>query len=267
MQAFYSSKTCLSIVKINTGLFEKPQRKRLVFIHVVCNNDISDNKTKKEYIVGGLVLARFSFIPKEVKFFDLFERSAANIVTAAKKLQDLMEDCSNVAEKAKEIKNIEHEGDTITHEIVAQLHQTFVTPFDREDIAELAQKMDDVTDFINDTADAMAIYKIDSSTPKARELAETIVHASREIERAVPFLRKRSQLKNVIQFCVEINRLENKADAQYRAALGDLFKDTKDTQDIVRIIKWREIYANMESATDKCEDVANILEGVALKHA
>lgn len=212
-------------------------------------------------------MARFSFIPKEVKFFDLFEKSAANAVSAAKKLQEMMEDYEDIVAKAKEIKAIEHEGDTITHEIIAQLHKTFVTPFDREDIAQLAQKMDDVTDFINDTADTMSVYKIDASTPKAKELAETIVLAAREIERAIPFLRKRAQLKNVIPFCVEINRLENKADAQYRAALGDLFEDTKDVEDIVRIIKWREIYTKMESATDMCEDVANILEGVALKHA
>jgi predicted phosphate transport protein (TIGR00153 family) len=186
------------------------------------------------------------------------------MVKTARGLQDLLDSWENVAIKVAEITELEHEGDSITHQIVAQLHRTFVTPFDREDIALLSHVMDDVTDFIHSTADAMLIYKIDQPTQRAKELADIIVQATTEIERAMPLLRRHSELKNVLEYCIELNRLENMADKVFRAALGELFEDTKDT---IYIIKWREIYEHMESATDRCEDVANVLEGVALKHA
>ncbi len=144
------------------------------------------------------------------------------------------------------------------------LHRTFVTPFDREDIALLAHTMDDIIDFIHAAADAMFIYKIKAPTQRAKELADVIVQGAMEMEKAVTCLRKRSEFKNMLERCVEMNRLENVADRIYRAAIGELFDDTSD---IAQIIKWREIYEHMESATDKCEDVANVLEGVALKHA
>ncbi len=207
---------------------------------------------------------KFPFIPREEKFFDLFEQSARNMVKTARGLKELLDSWENVAIKVAGITELEHEGDSITHQIVAQLHQTFVTPFDREDIALLSHVMDDVTDFIHAAADAMLIYKIDRPTQRARELADVIVAAAAEIERAMPLLRHRSELKKVLEHCVELNRLENMADKVFRSALGELFEDTKDT---AYIIKWREIYEHMESATDRCEDVANVLEGVALKHA
>jgi len=162
-----------------------------------------------------------------------------------------------------EITELEHEGDRITHQIMKELNRTFVTPFDREDIASLAHSLDDVTDFIHAAADAMLIYKIDQPTQRAKELAETIVQAAVEIERAVPQLRHRAQLKQIFERCVEINRLENVADKVFRAAMAELFDDSKD---FAHVIKWREIYEHMESATDRCEDVANVLEGVAIKH-
>ncbi len=207
---------------------------------------------------------KFPFIPREEKFFDLFEQSARNMVKTAQGLKELLDSWENVAIKVAGITELEHEGDSITHQIVAQLHRTFVTPFDREDIALLSHVMDDVTDFIHAAADAMLIYKIDQPTKRAQELADIIVQAAAEIERAMPLLRHRSELKKVLEHCVELNRLENMADKIFRSALGELFDDTKDT---AYIIKWREIYEHMESATDRCEDVANVLEGVALKHA
>ncbi len=209
-------------------------------------------------------MVKFPFIPREEKFFDLFEQSARNMVKTARGLKELLDSWENVAIKVAGITELEHEGDSITHQIVAQLHQTFVTPFDREDIALLSHVMDDVTDFIHAAADAMLIYKIDQPTQRAKELADVIVVAAAEIERAMPLLRHRSELKKVLEHCVELNRLENMADKIFRSALGELFEDTKDT---AYIIKWREIYEHMESATDRCEDVANVLEGVALKHA
>jgi len=209
-------------------------------------------------------LPRFSFVPREEKFFDLFIDSARNMVKAARGLKDMLDNWENVGVKVAEITELEHEGDSITHQIAALLHRTFVTPFDREDIALLSHTMDDITDFIHAAADAIFIYKVDSPTQRAKELAETIVQAALEVEKAVLLLKNRSELKKIMEHCVELNRLENRADKIYRSALGELFDDSEDT---TYIIKWREIYEHMESATDRCEDVANVLEGVALKHA
>ena len=203
-------------------------------------------------------------MPREEKFFGLFEQSAQNMVKAAQGLQKMVDTCGDVAKSVAEITELEHQGDTITHQIIAQLHRTFVTPFDREDIALLAQRLDDVTDFIHAAADAILIYKIECSTPRAQELADIIVQAATEIEKVIPQLRRRAELKQVLPHCVEINRLENIADRVFRAAMGELFDDAID---MAQVIKWREIYEYMESATDRCEDVANVLEGVALKYA
>ncbi len=207
---------------------------------------------------------RFTFMPREAKFFELFEGSAKNMVKAAQKLEELVNNWEHVAKKVNEINEFEHEGDTITHQIMEQLHRTFVTPFDREDIALLAHSLDDVTDFIQAAADAMFLYKVEQPNQRAKDLSEIIVQAACEVEKAMPLLRHRAQLKRILESCVEINRLENVADEIYRSAMGELFADSED---IAEIIKWREIYEHMESATDRCEDVANVLEGVALKHA
>ena len=209
-------------------------------------------------------MVRFPFMPRENKFFDLFEQSARNMVKASQALKEMIDTWEVVGGRVAEITELEHEGDTITHQILAQLNRTFVTPFDREDIALLAHTMDDVTDFIHHAADAMLIYKIDQPSQRAKELADIIVEATSEVERAVCGLRHRAALKKILERCVEINRLENMADRVFRSAMAELFEDTVD---IAQVIKWREIYEHMESATDRCEDVANVLEGVALKHA
>jgi len=207
---------------------------------------------------------RFPFIPREEKFFDLFQESAQNMVKAAQRLKEMVDTWEHVEGGVGEITELEHQGDTITHEIMARLHRTFVTPFDREDIALLANVLDDVTDFIHAAADAMLIYNVDRPGQRAQELADIIVQATEEVERVMPQLKKRIVLSQVLKRCVEINRLENVADRVYRSAMAELFADSTD---IAHIIKWREIYEHMESATDRCEDVANVLEGVALKHA
>ncbi len=209
-------------------------------------------------------MVKFNLVPREAKFFDLFEKSAQNMVKVSQALNDLVDNWQFVGSKVAEITELEHEGDSITHQIMAQLNRSFITPFDREDIALLAHSLDDVVDFIHAAADAMLIYKIQQPTQRARELADVIVMAAVEVEKAVRALRRRADLKRVHEKCVEINRLENMADTVYRSALSELFDDTSD---IAQVIKWREIYEHMESATDRCEDVANVLEGVALKHA
>ena len=207
---------------------------------------------------------KFPFIPREHKFFNFFEESARNMVRAAQVLNELVDTWDGVEDKVSQIAQMEDEGDAVTHQIMAQLNRTFVTPFDREDIVLLAHSLDDVVDFIDAAADAMLIYKIDKPTPRAKELADIIVQAALEVERAIPQLRHRDGLKKMLPRCVEIHRLENVADKVFRSAIAELFDETKD---VTRIIKWREIYEHMESATDRCEDVSNVLEGVALKYA
>ena len=207
---------------------------------------------------------RLPFIPREEKFFDLFQASAENMVKAAHSLKEMISSWEHVEGKAAEITELEHKGDTITHEIMSRLNRTFVTPFDREDIVQLAHSLDDVTDFIHSAADAMVLYKVDRPGERAKELADIILQGTEEIEKVLPQLKKRIILSSVLKLCVEINRLENLADRVYRSAIAELFDDSTD---MAHIIKWREIYAHMESATDRCEDVADVLEGVAIKHA
>jgi predicted phosphate transport protein (TIGR00153 family) len=209
-------------------------------------------------------MVRLPFVPRENKFFTLFEESAANTKKAAEALKELVDTWQFVDSRVAEITELEHRGDNITHEIISLLHRTFVTPLDREDIALLAHTMDDIIDFIHSAADAMFIYKIKNPTERAKQLADIIIKATDEVQKAVCALSKRSKLKVILDECVEINRLENMADRIYRAAIGELFDDSED---IAELIKWREIYEHMESATDRAEDVANVLEGVALKHA
>jgi len=208
---------------------------------------------------------KFNLMPQGDKFFDLFEVSSKNMVKAAQNLKDLIYSWNYVDQKLEEMDRIEHQGDTITHEIMFQLNRSFITPFDREDIGLLAHSLDDVTDLIQATADTMVLYKVKEPGKRARELADILVQITTEVENVMPSLRRHNaNLEKILNSCVEINRLENVADKIYRTALKELFEDSTDIADI---IKWREIYEHMESATDMCEDVANVLEGVALKHA
>jgi len=207
-------------------------------------------------------LPGFSIMPREPKFFDLFERSVANVATAAKELANFFENYTNVPQKVARMTELEHNGDAITHQIMEQLHRTFVTPLDREDIALLTENLDDVMDLMEGAANAMLLYRIEQPTSRARELASILVAMTDELVIAVPLLRNRSKMKEILEHCVEINRLENEADAIVRFALAELFDGTPITE----VIKWREIYEHLETAVDKGEDVANVLEGVVLKH-
>ncbi len=209
-------------------------------------------------------MPRVPFLPRDEKFFDLFEQSANNIVKASHVLKDLIDSWDCIEQRVEEIREMEHTGDTITHEIIARLHRTYVTPIDREDIALLAKSLDDVMDFIDAAAGTMLVYKVDTPGTRARELADIIIKAAAEVELAVLEVRRKAKPKHVLARCVEINRLENMGDVVFRTALAELFEDSSD---MARIIKWREIFEQLESATDRCEDVADVLEGVALKHA
>jgi uncharacterized protein len=209
-------------------------------------------------------MAKLSFLPREGRFFVLFKESAKNAAEVALLLKDLMYSFNNVETKVESIINLEHKGDGVTHEIIALVNRTFITPFDREDIALLAHSLDDIVDFIEAAADAMNLYKIETPTQRAKELADILVQTTQEVQLAINELSQKVNLKQILSRSVEINRLENNADKVYREALAELFRDSKD---IPYIIKWREIYEYMETATDRCEDVANALEGVALKYA
>jgi predicted phosphate transport protein (TIGR00153 family) len=170
----------------------------------------------------------------------------------------------NVKERVGIINDLEHQGDAITHQIFEQLHRSVITPFDREDIALLAYSLDDVADFIHAAADAMLLYKVERPTNRAKELVDIIVQAVVEVEKAVSEMHDRIGRKELLKRCVEINRLENRGDRLYRSAMAELFDDSAD---IAGLIKWREIYNHMESVIDRCEDIANTLEGVSIKYA
>ncbi len=207
----------------------------------------------------------FNLMPRNDKFFDLFELSAQNMVRAAESLKGIVYSTDGITEKVEELTKIENQGDTITHQIMYQLNRSFITPFDREDISELAHSLDDVTDLIHAAADTMFLYKVKTPGKRAREMADIIIQITVEVEKAIPRMRKHNEnLEDILSRCVEINRLENVADRIYRSALKELFEDNTEIADV---IKWREIFEHMEAATDMCEDVANVLEGVALKHA
>ena len=206
-----------------------------------------------------------SFLPKENRFFFLLHQSAMNIREVAGRLLDLMENFENVPAKVQEIKELEEFGDQIIHDITQSLHRTFVTPIDREDILALAGRLDDVVDAIDEAAQYTLEYKIEETTDYARQLAAIIVQCADELERALALLStKGSKLKEILPIAVELNRLENQADKVASKARGDLFSDNFD---VVRLLKWRDIYDDLEQATDRAEDAADVLEGIVLKHS
>ena len=207
---------------------------------------------------------RFSLIPRNYRFYDLFEESAGKLVTAAEVLTDLLDHFENVEMKAARMKELEHEADNVTHEIYTQVHQTFVAPLDREDIAALAQRLDDVMDYMEAASTAIRIYGIPRPTPPARALADLIRLQCLQLERAISTLRHRGRLKQILEQLKEVNRLENEADALHLNATAELFRGEMSSVDI---IKWRDIYDQLESATDSAEQVAHVLEAIVLKHA
>lgn len=203
-------------------------------------------------------------LPRETSFFDFFERHAAMTVQGASEFLALATDGGNIVARAKRIKEIEHECDTITHHCVEALHKTFITPIERDDIFRLISKMDDIMDYVEAAAERIALYKLTAMTDDVRLLADVLLRAAREIESALKLLRNMENAADISKKCIDINRLENEADSLLRAAVARLFDEE---QDVRLVIKWKEIYENLENATDRCEDVANIIEGVVLEHA
>lgn len=199
-------------------------------------------------------------MPRETKFFDMFAAMAENLTHGARLMVELLENYENVPARVRAIKDIEHRGDDMTHALLTKLNQTFITPFDREDIHRLASSIDDVLDFINAAGERLVLYKISNPPEPAAALAKLIVRQSDQIAAAVGNLEKNSQ--QVLEHCVEINRLEDEADQVCRQAIACLFEHEKDP---IGLIKVKELYEVLEMATDKAEDAANVLEAVVLK--
>lgn len=206
---------------------------------------------------------RFRLIPKEESFFDLFEKASENLLQAGRLLVQTMERFDGVVENARRMERLEHDGDQITHEIVARLNRTFITPLDREDIHRLASAIDDVLDLVEATTERFVLYKVKAVTSFAVELARVIAKQVEEIHQVLPHLRRMRQ-EDILRHCIEINRLENEGDHFLRAAVVQLFDSQAAPLDVM---KWRELYDLMEAATDKNEDVAVVIEGIALKNA
>jgi predicted phosphate transport protein (TIGR00153 family) len=200
-------------------------------------------------------------MPREPKFFELFAEMSHNLTRGAKLLAGILGDMKDVDRRLGELHDIEHTGDDITHQILTKLNQTFITPFDREDIHTLATSLDDVLDFIHAAGERLTMYKITTAPPAAEELAQIIVRQTEELAKGVSNLEKHD---HVLEHCVEINRLENEADEVARASISKLFERERDP---INLIKLKELYEFLETATDKAEDVANVLETVVLKSA
>lgn len=203
----------------------------------------------------------FGLIPKETAFFELFQKAAHNMIEGSRLLKEMMEDFHNPVGQAHRIKDIEHIGDGITHDIARKLNQTFITPIDREDIHGLASALDDILDIIEAIADRFVVFKVSRPTGPAVKLANILYQSAVAVGAGIDRLGKPHA--DVSECCVLVNSLENEADRVTRDAISALFEEEKDP---IAVIKWKEIYENFEEGTDRCEDVANILERIALKH-
>jgi predicted phosphate transport protein (TIGR00153 family) len=203
----------------------------------------------------------FRLIPKEEKFFEDFVEMAEQIHRGAVLLEQMLAPQQPLWDKADEIKEVEHKCDFLTHEVIQRLHKTFVTPLDREDIHTLARSLDDVIDAIDDSAGVLRLYQISVVRPDARDLARIIKASTEQVVSAMKALGKK---QGISAAAVEINRLEHEADRAHAVALRRLFEEERDA---IQIIKWKEVLDFLEAATDRCEDVANVLEGVVVKHA
>jgi len=206
----------------------------------------------------------FRIIPRDQEFFVLFQKASSNIVEGAERLKDLLEQFDDLRGRVRAIEEVEHKGDTLTHEIIKKLNTSFVTPIDREDILALASSLDDVIDLIEAAATRMLLFKVTEVTPHAKELGFLILKCVQELHKGISHLPSSKGRDHVYEHCVEVNSLENEADRVCRDAIAYLFEHEKDP---VSILKWKEIYETLETATDRCEDAANVLEGVALKNA
>jgi predicted phosphate transport protein (TIGR00153 family) len=206
-------------------------------------------------------LKALSFVPREQRFYDLFEKQASILVSASVLLKETLEDAGDLAARRREIKDLERQGDKVTYEIVRGLNETFVTPFDYEDISALAAGLDDILDFIEEIADTVNLYGITTIPRAANELADLLAQAVAQLEHAVGKLRSG---KKDGEYAIEIHRLEDIGDSTSRHAIAELFQARRDP---LEVIKLKDLYGLLEDALDRCEDVANVIENIAIKNA
>ncbi len=202
---------------------------------------------------------RLRLVPREESFFDLFEEMAKKVQQGAEALLDLLTNYSDIDRKTGLVLDIEHEGDEITHEVIRRLNTTFITPFDREDIHRLASSLDDILDHIEAAAEYLQLHKIENPLPQMVSLTETLTDAARKTSVAMPNLRK---MKNLEEYWIEINRLENEGDRFYRRTIAELFSGDYKAMDV---LKYKDIIEEIETAIDRLEDVANTMESIVLK--
>ena len=205
----------------------------------------------------------FRFIPKEVQFFEMFERSSKILLEGGKLLEEIVSHFTDLPEKASRMERLEHDADQVTHEIMSNLNRTFITPIDREDIHQLSTALDDVMDFVEAVTERLILYKVKEVTPQFKAIAGVVARQIEEIHQMIPRLRALRHA-DILVHCIEINRLENQADRILREGVAELFDKGGDP---LEVMKWRELYDLLETATDKCEDVAVVIEGIFLKNA
>jgi predicted phosphate transport protein (TIGR00153 family) len=213
------------------------------------------------------MLARLRLIPQDARFFDLFNRSADNLLEGARVLDELLQSYVDIERKARHLKDIEHTGDEITHEVFGALNRTFVTPIDRDDISNLASSMDDVIDWIEEVGRRIHLYRVDEPTPIARQFSRVILEQAEQIARAVPLLENRRDANPLQKAIEEIHRLENEADDLLAQVIAHLYDGVTEVPQLIKAMRWNDLYQLLEDTTDKCENVAVVLSNVALKNA
>jgi len=201
-------------------------------------------------------------IPQDKAFFDLLDRESETVLAGAKKLEEAVRIFDKMEERRKEFKMIEHEGDEIVHQIYERVNRSFITPIDQEDLTRLASRYDDVLDYMDSAMNRLVLFEIKESTRPMLEFAEGILASVKQLHAAFTSLRKRDKT-GIDSNCIEVDRLENEADVLLNAAVADLFK----SQDVIRILKLKEIYEYMETTTDRCEDVSLIIRDILIKHS
>lgn len=203
-------------------------------------------------------------MPKEGKFFDLFNEHAELCVKGAKEMVALMTNFDDLDIRVHAIEGIEKQADKVTHATLDALHKTFITPLDRDDIHQLITRMDDILDLLEDAAQTISLYDIKAITPEAKRLAELCLRCTEKVQAAVALLHNMDNSREILAICQKIDRLESDADHVMRAAMSKLFREEPDVRNLIKL---KAIYELLESVTDRCEDVANIIEGIILENA
>jgi len=208
-------------------------------------------------------VARINFLPRDERFFDLFEQASAVAVTSADLLQRMLADIEHAEQYRQEMVHLEHKGDSVIHEVMQKLNRTFVTPLDQEDIRAIASRLDDIIDYTQAAVERIVLYHVESALPGAIKQAAVLTQTVKEVQLVVGKLRDMRQRKEIVDHCIEINRLENVGDFIYREALGSLFHDG----DLLELMRWKEIFEQIEDGLDQCEDLADVIESVIVKHS